>query len=326
MPSSPKSSSQWGKLKGWSSRAKGDRWQERQQAGSLSTGNLFWKLTGLKLTPTFAAVKAAGFRTRLAVPIEAGGRVIAALVFHSREPNAYSEEDVQRLQPILPIIALLLQRLMEQWQLEQTLERERKIRQQLELIAHIDNLLISGEPMPKVLQGFAEAIRPFVPFDRLSISVYDEPTNREWLYVVWHDGLVWEAKRVKPHEPFGAAKQVMKTGKPLLRPRLDAAEFPAEAWLIERGFRSALVYPLPMRERFKATLNFSSREPEAFNEQHIEFLNSLSDQIAIALHSFLPMKWRKSTKGFALDSFNLVPICWRLVPLMMSSLSSIQGF
>jgi len=219
---------------------------------------------GVELTPTFAAVKVAGFRTRLAVPIEAGGRVIAALVFHSREPNAYSEEDVQRLQPILPIIALLLQRLMEQWQLEQTLERERKIRQQLELIAHIDNLLISGEPMPKVLQGFAEAIRPFVPFDRLSISVYDEPTNREWLYVVWHDGLVWEAKRVKPHEPFGAAKQVMKTGKPLLRPRLDAAEFPAEAWLIERGFRSALVYPLPMRERFKATLNFSSREPEAF--------------------------------------------------------------
>jgi signal transduction histidine kinase/CheY-like chemotaxis protein len=242
---------------------------------------------GVELTPTFAAVKVAGFRTRLAVPIEAGGRVIAALVFHSREPNAYSEEDFQRLQPILPIIALLLQRLMEQWQLEQTLERERKIRQQLELIAHIDNLLISGEPMPKVLQGFAEAIRPFVPFDRLSISVYDEPTNREWLYVVWHDGLVWEAKRVKPHEPFGAAKQVMKTGKPLLRPRLDAAEFPAEAWLIERGFRSALVYPLPMRERFKATLNFSSREPEAFNEQHIEFLNSLSEKIAIALHSLL---------------------------------------
>lgn len=173
---------------------------------------------GVELTPTFAAVKAAGFRTRLAVPIEAGGRVIAALVFHSREPNAYSEEDVQRLKPVLPIVALLLQRLMEQWQLEQALEREREIRQQLELIAHIETLLLSDKPMPEVLQGFAEAIRTFVPFDRLSLSVYDEPTNREWLYVVWHDSAVWEAKRVKPHEPFGAAKKVMKTGKPLLRP------------------------------------------------------------------------------------------------------------
>ncbi len=252
---------------------------------------------GKEFTPSFATVKSAGFHTRLAVPIEAGGQVIAALVFHRREPNAYSEEDIQRLQPILPIVALLLQRLMEQWELEQALERERKMRQHLELLRCLDNLLISGKPMPEVLQGFAEALRPFVPFDRLSISVYDEPTNREWLYVVWNDGAVWEAHKVKPFAHHGAAKKAMQTGEPILRPCFDEAEFPAEAWLLEQGFRSALVYPLPMPERFKATLNFSSRQLEGFNESHIAFLDSLAEQLAIALNALLRDEMEKEQEG-----------------------------
>ncbi len=240
---------------------------------------------GNEQTPSFAFIRAAGFRTRLAVPIEAGGRVIAALVFHHREPNAYSEQDIQRLQPVLPLVALLLQRLMEQWQLEQALERERKMRQQLELLRQFDTFLLSGKPVSEVLQAFAQALRPFVPFDRLSVSVYDEPSNREWLYVVWHDKPVWEVRQVTPTEPMGAAKEVMRTGKPRLRPHLDAADFPAEAWLIEQGFRSALVYPLPMPERFRATLSFSGRQPEQFTSEHIAFLDSIASQLGIALNS-----------------------------------------
>ncbi|MFN3421694.1 MAG: GAF domain-containing protein, partial [Armatimonadota bacterium] len=242
---------------------------------------------GSEITPSFAAVKAAGFHTRLAVPIEAGGQVIAALVFHHRSPNAYSEEDIQRIQSILPIIALLLRRLIEQWELERALERERQTRQHFELLRHFETLLISGKPMPKVLQGFVEALRPFIPFDRLSISVYNELNNTEWLYVVWNDGAVWEVHRVKPFASYGAAKKVMQTGKPMLRPYLDGKEFPAEKWLVERGFRSSLVYPLPMPERFKATLNFSSRQPERFNETHIAFLDSFSEQFAIAFNALL---------------------------------------
>jgi len=248
---------------------------------------------GREVTPFFASVKAAGFHTRLAVPIEAGGQVIAALIFHRREPNAYSEEDVNRLQPILPIVALILQRLMEQWQLEQALERERQTRQQLELLRRIDNMLVSGKPVSEVLQGLAEMLRPFIPFDRFSISVYDEPTNREWLYVVWDGGVMWEARKVKPFVTYGAAKKAMETGEPLLRPRLDAAEFPAEAWLLERGFQSALVYPLPMPERFKATLNFSSRQLEGFNESHINFLDGLAEQLAITLNALLNSEMEK---------------------------------
>ncbi len=265
---------------------------------------------GREVTPSFPVVKAAGFRTRLAVPIEAGGQVIAALVFHHREPNAYSEEDVQRLQPILPIIALLLQRLMEQWQLERALESERRIRQQLELLRKVDNLLISGEPMSKVLQGLADMLRSFIPFDRLSVSAYDELTNREWLYVVWDGGVVWETHKVKPFAYYGAAKKAMETGKPLLRPHLSETEFPAEAWLLKRGFRSALVYPLPMPERFKATLNFSSRQPEGFDESHIAFLDGLSEQLAITLNALLHDEMEKEQeqlrKGLLQLSINLL--------------------
>lgn len=104
---------------------------------------------GNEQTPSFALIKAAGFRTRLAVPIEAGGHVIAALVFHHRKPNAYSEQDIQRLQPVLPLVALLLQRLMEQWQLEQALERERQMRQQLELLRQLTLFSFQGSRCQK---------------------------------------------------------------------------------------------------------------------------------------------------------------------------------
>lgn len=240
---------------------------------------------GQELTPTFPSVKASGFNTRLSIPIEAEGEIIAALVFHKREPNAYSQRDIKRIQPILPIIAKIIQRLREQWQLERALEREREMRQILELLQQLSTLSLSSEPMPKVLQSFAHSLRNFIPFDRFSISVYDEPTNREWLYVIWHEEAVWEVRRARPFVPYGAAKEVMRTGKPLIRPHLNPEEFPAEKWLVEQGFRSALVYPLKARERFKVTLNFSSRQPERFNENHITFLDKISEQLSIVLQS-----------------------------------------
>lgn len=242
---------------------------------------------GVELTPTFTAVKAAGFMSRLAVPIEAGGEVIAALVFHHRQPNAYTEEDVERLKPILPVIALLLQRLIEQRQLEQALERERQTRQQLELLNRFDNLLISGEPISKVLQGFAEVLQQFIPFDHFNIAVYDEPTNRKWRYVVWQGGPVWEEQRKEPFVPGSSIEVAMTTGKPILRPKPDELKFPDEAELIAQGFQSLLIYPLPLRERFKATMNFYSHQQEKFNDQHIDFLDGIANQLATALQSLL---------------------------------------
>ncbi|MGQ9728936.1 MAG: GAF domain-containing protein [Candidatus Fervidibacter sp.] len=243
--------------------------------------------SGSELTPTFAAVKAAGFMSRLAVPIEAGGEVIAALVFHHRQPNAYTEEDIERLKPILPIVALLLQRLIEQWQLEQALERERQTRQQLELLNRFDNLLISGEPMPKVIQGFAEALQQFIPFDHFNIAVYDEPTNRKWRYVVWQDGPVWEVQKKEPFAPKSSIEVTMTTGKPILCQKLDELKFPDKVELIAQSFQSLLIYPLPLRERFKATMNFYSRQQEKFNDRHIDFLNRIANQLAISLLSLL---------------------------------------
>jgi signal transduction histidine kinase/CheY-like chemotaxis protein len=231
-------------------------------------------------TPQFEQALKAGFRSRFAMPVEVDGQILAVLVFHSRQPNAYNLDHAQWLKPFIPLIALALQQLLERWELENALKR-------LELLRHLDNLLLSGQPMAQVLQGFAQALRPFVPFDRLSLSVYDPATNREWLYVVWHDQPTWEAREVLPFVSFGMAKKVMETGEPLLRPRLDAAEFPAEAWLIEQGFRSSLVFPLPMKGNFKATLNFTSRQANRFDQSHLAFLQGIAEQIALALHALL---------------------------------------
>ncbi|MCS7191694.1 MAG: GAF domain-containing protein [Armatimonadetes bacterium] len=242
---------------------------------------------GQEFTPTFAEFKAKGFQTRLAIPIEAGGEIIASLVFYKVEPNAYSESDIERIQFVLPILSALIQRMKEQIQLEQALEREKWTRRKFEILLRLDALLISGEPMQKILQSLAELLYPFIPFDRFSISVYDESTNREWLYVIWQDGPFWEVQRSKPFIRFGIAKEVMKTGKPVIRLQLEPEKFPAEKWLIEQGFQSALVYPLKMRERFKATFNFSSRQKEKFNQSHIAFLDELVEPLSIAFGSLL---------------------------------------
>ncbi|MFA0778744.1 MAG: hypothetical protein RJAPGHWK_000235 [Candidatus Fervidibacter sp.] len=238
-------------------------------------------------TPQFEQAMKAGFRSRFAMPVEVDGQIVAVLIFHSRQQNAYTLEHAQGLQSLTPLVALLLQRLLERWELESALKREQKVRKRLELLRHLDNLLLSGQPMEKVLQGFAEALRPFIPFDRLSLSVYDAATNQEWLYVVWHDGPTFEARTVLPFVSFGMAKKVMETGKPLLRPRLDAAKFPAEAWLIEQGFRSTLVYPLPMKGNLKATLNFACRKEAGLLKSHLAFLEGIAEQIALALHALL---------------------------------------
>ncbi|MFA0749901.1 MAG: hypothetical protein SLRJCFUN_000304 [Candidatus Fervidibacter sp.] len=238
-------------------------------------------------TPQFEQAMKAGFRSRFAMPVEVDGQILAVLIFHSRQPNAYTLEHAQWLQSLTPLVALILQRLLERWELESALKREREVRERLELLRRLDNLLLSGQPMAQVLQGFAEALRPFIPFDRLSLSVYDAVTNQEWLYVVWHDRPTFEARSVLPFVSFGMAKKVMETGKPLLRPRLDAAEFPAEAWLIEQGFHSTLVYPLPMKGNFKATLNFACRQEAGLGESHLAFLEGIAEQIALALHALL---------------------------------------
>ncbi len=189
--------------------------------------------------------------------------------------------------------------------LEQALERERQTREQLDLLRRLNTLLLSGADISQVLQGFAEAVRSFIPFDRLSVSVFDEPTNREWLFVVFHDGPTWEMQQVKPFVTFGAAKRAMQMRQPILRPQLQPDEHPAERWLLEQGFRSSLVYPLPMRGQFQATLNFSSRTPENFRGEHIAFLNAIADQVAIAFHDLLSDEAEKKHREHLLTLLNL---------------------
>ncbi len=219
-------------------------------------------------------------RSLVVIPLRVPSRAIGAIWLGSRETHTYSDADMRIFQTFAEQTSLSLeaQRLLQETnQRAAQLETSSAISQSVSQILDLDVLL------PQVV----DLIREQFGYDQVQIFLMDD--EREWALLQASTGEPGEKLLAIGHKLQRASEsvigQVTELGIPTIA--LDTAD----ANVVHQPnpylplTRSELALPLTVKGEVVGALDVQSNQPNAFSDEDVRALESLSNQIAVAIEN-----------------------------------------
>src|SRR3972149_338994 len=169
----------------------------------------------------------------------------------------------------------LIQDITKMWQMEH----------QKEIIYNINKIITSGL-MPEMFKAIRNEIKRIIDFDRISIALLDEKTQRFEVFAVDKpDGYTAINEGDWFPKEDSLLEQVTFTGKPFIVRDTSKSSFWSDQMLIEEGIKSRLGFPLEYKGAIVGTINFGSKRVNNFSEKHFTILEQIAMQLAIAIEN-----------------------------------------
>jgi len=172
--------------------------------------------------------------------------------------------------------------------LSREITEEKRLEMEKEVVNNINKILASSLNVREVIKAVHSELKKVINSERMTITLLDEKGEGFRYFALEKD---YEAKEfsggvIYPKEgtPFA---QAVDTGQPVIIQDTENSDSWVNQKLRKEGIRSSLVYPLEYKGKVFGTLNFGSREPNNFSDQHINFLRSIVPGLAIAIQNAL---------------------------------------
>ncbi len=212
-------------------------------------------------------------RSEIAVPMEAGGKLVGVIDVQSTQPDAYTEYDQLLLQLLSSRIAFAVEnaRLYQQAESQnETLQRLAEISQQVGLLLDLDTLL----------QKVASILHGYVAYTSFNIFLVDEPQQ-----LLRHRFSLRYDKRVHFADiPIGKgitghayrSREITRVADALRDPRFIVTH---------SDIRSEVAVPLTVQDKVVGILDLESEHLNYFTPDHMQLLALLAPQLAIAVEN-----------------------------------------
>ena len=151
----------------------------------------------------------------------------------------------------------------------------------------INNAVVLNLTQDALFHAITTALRPVIPFDRMTIFLYDEKKNVLRMVV---------AESAVPSDHFVPGFELsldqshagvsFRSQRPFFNPDLAKTRtYPGEEVLYKEGFRSLVVVPLVVRGKSIGTLNLGSERPMQYNQPEADLLQEVANQVALAIEN-----------------------------------------
>ncbi len=215
-------------------------------------------------------------RSELVIPLKRGERVIGALDVQSTEPNAFSPDDVAILEVLADQIAIAIEN-ARMYQAEQ-----RRAARQAAL--YQVGRQMTGTLDPQALMRLVvEAVQCDLGFERVLVLLVDEPAGEVYAAASstnFADLIPPGYRQALGQGMIGVAAQSGQT-----QWSNDTQTAPHYYPLGQWNPRSELCVPLKVGMRVIGVLDVESDAPNAFTEEDVRTLESLADQLAVAMEN-----------------------------------------
>src|SRR5215470_13660983 len=225
------------------------------------------------------AVRSAGFRSALLLPLHSGGRVIGALAATSLSPGAYGADHVARGLQVADLIAPFIQNVVQ-------LQREQRRLRRLQSLDALGPALATSLDVKDVFDRLADAVRPAIDFDVMGICLFSS-SGRELERLAEVDSAPpatpapWRmdldsfsfADKIRAGETILVSDAVAE-----LDPRL-----PGDRLMLDTGGRAALGVPLLRGGVVGGALYFGKRRPYWFDASDVEIARYVAAGVVVAL-------------------------------------------
>ena len=215
-----------------------------------------------------------------ALPLTTVHRRIGALVVGSELPDAYSSDEVGFLSLVANQLALAIDDVLAQEQLQH--ERDR-----LKLLLDINNSVVSNLDLREVLRAISASVRQVMKCDGVIVSLPDAAGQLR-IYAIdfpASKGFIRE-DLIAPKGSVQA--KVFDTKEPVTLNSNDLAQLePPNVIAKAEGIQSVCLLPLLNRNRALGILGVGRLEDIPFAPQDVDFLMQVAHQVAIAVDNAL---------------------------------------
>jgi len=231
-----------------------------------------------------------GVHTIAILPLTTAQHRLGTLGFGRYVPQGISDAELDFMKRVAAQVAVAVDNAInfetaQAYQKQLARERDR-----FKALLEINNLLISTRDITQLFKGIVTSLKPVVQHDYTSLALLDQPTGLLKIHA-----LDIPVPAAAPKSEFAIplegspAGQAMARGQVLVARREEIDRFHPEVSRFFRGQGVVVVccVPLATHSSTIGTINFASRNPDAFSAPDVELLQQVAGQVAIALDNTL---------------------------------------
>ena len=218
-----------------------------------------------------------GLRSTIMVPLVAGSRIIGYVSAASRGLGAFSAIHVERIRSLGRLLGPFVEVIAG-------LERERRRRRGVDLLAGITKMLGTTLDVREILPSLGEAVRPAVDFDTMGIVLFKPGSVDIALF-----GTVGDAPdpsvRDLTTSDYSVAEAV-RAGHPVVVDDMGAeldCHYAGDRALLAVGLRAGLWVPMHFGDEVGGTLFFGKREPHWYDSVDVEVATAVASRMVLGI-------------------------------------------
>jgi transcriptional regulator with GAF, ATPase, and Fis domain len=228
--------------------------------------------------PLRAWANATGFRSRIGVPLYAGGRVVGAFLMGAVEAGRFTDAHVVACRQLADLIGPFVDNVV-------LLHRERRRRERLQAVTALAPVLGASLNVGDVIERLGAALRPTLDFDLLAMGLLG-PTGQD----VERFGLLVDGEPSPPRtiavDDSSVLPRVLRQGEVVVVRDVET-EFGGgpliDREFIAAGHKSALFVPLMFGDRIGGGLCFAKRRPNWYDAGDVEIAEALASAVVLAM-------------------------------------------
>jgi formate hydrogenlyase transcriptional activator len=252
------------------------------------------KLLNCKIT----ALTEDGIRSLCALPLICAHQHIGCLLIRSKQPEAYSNDEVRFLSLIADMIASALAGAINFEALQKTQADLQAEKDRLQLLLELNNQVVSNLDLRTLLRAISVSVRRVMQCDAVGVHLPDTESGQLQLYALdIPDGnglLTEDAQVLREGSGGGNPGEVFRTRKPMLMSQVGSGPCSSSSGasihgtvLAGKSLESACALPLICHDRTLGVLELGRLQGPAFTQADIDFLVQVANQIAITIENAL---------------------------------------
>jgi formate hydrogenlyase transcriptional activator len=262
-------------------------WENQRPFIALDTA------TDARYPPFMKMLRDEGVRTVAMVPLTTAQHRLGALGFGRFVPQGVTDAEVEFMKRVASQVAVAVDNAInfekaQKYQAQLARERDR-----LRVLLEINNLLVTTRDVTALFKGIVSSLKPVVQHDYTSLALLDDAGGLLKIHAL---DLPFPPASPQTEFPVplegSPAGQAITTGQLLIARAAEIDTFHPDVsrFLHDQGVQVICCVPLTTHTRTFGTINFASRNPQAFSAPDVELIQQVAGQVAIALENALAFR------------------------------------
>jgi len=259
-------------------------WQHQQPFISLDI------LTETRYAEFVRHIRDAGVRTIVILPLTTAQHRLGTLGFGRYVSQRVTDAEIVFMKRVAAQAAVAIDNAInfeaaQAYQKQLARERDR-----LQVLLQINNLLVTTRDITALFNGIVSSLKPVVQHDYTSLALLDKSTGLLKIHA-----LDLPVPAAAPKTEFSIPLEGSPAGRAITsgqvfvarREEIDRFQPDVIQFLRNQGAQVVCCVPLTTHTGTFGTINFASRNPDAFTALDVELLQQVAGQVAIALENTL---------------------------------------